>query len=324
MQLMLRLTIPPLPDPITYTDTILLIGSCFTEHMAERLAGYKFKTLSNPNGILFSPLSVAESLNSYIDHKLYAPKDMFYLNETWNSWAHHSRFSHIDAGLALQGINQSQQEAGAIIKQADWIIITLGTAFQYYFAATGQPVANNHRAPAAWFTKRLLDIAEIEDALGTTIHKLQAVNANAKVLFTISPVRHIREGVIDNNRSKARLIDAVHNLCGNYSNAFYFPAYELLIDILRDYRYYDADFVHPNYLATSFVWEQFAAACIIPAAHGIMEAVLDISTARKHRPRFPETDAHKKFKADYAAKVDALIHQYPFLNLQEELSYFKA
>ncbi len=322
MQLTLQLDIRPLPVPITYTDSILLTGSCFTEHMADRLSGYKFRTLSNPNGILFNPLSVADSLDSYIERRTYAPEDLFYLNEVWNSWHHHSRYSNIDPNVALDAINQSQEEAADFILEADWIIITLGTAFQYYLKETGLPVSNNHRAPAQWFNKRLLEINEIEAALANTIQRIYEVNPGARIIFTISPVRHVREGVIENNRSKARLIEAVHTLCSNFAHATYFPAYELLIDILRDYRYYDIDFVHPNYLATSYIWEQFVAACINPGIQDVMQEVLDIITARMHRPRFPQTEAHRKFKADYAARINNLLGRHPFLDLREELKYF--
>ncbi len=322
MQLTLTLDIPPLSKPLIYTDNILLTGSCFTEHISDRLLQHKFKVLSNPHGILFNPLSVAASLDGYLDGKQYVEDDLFFLNELWNSWDHHTRFSHIDKASALEGINRSQADAAEFIKKADCIIITLGSAFQYYLKETGKPVANNHRAPAQWFEKRLLPIADITDALHRTLHKLFAVNPFVQVLFTISPVRHIRDGVVDNNRSKARLIEAVHTLCEDHARAHYFPAYELVIDILRDYRFYDIDFVHPNFPATMYVWEHFVKSCIDPSAHEIMGHVQDIATARSHRSRFPETEAHKKFKESYAAKCRTLMNKYPFLDLADELKYF--
>lgn len=324
MQLTLELNIPQLPKPIQYPAKLLLIGSCFTENMSDRLVQHKFDILSNPHGILFNPLSVAYSIESYINNKEYTKADLFYLNELWNSWDHHTRFSHTDAEKALQLINQSQGEAASFIREADYVIITLGSAFQYYLTENHQPVANNHRAPAQWFEKRLLDINTITSALSHAIDKLLQVNSTATIIFTISPVRHIRDGVVDNNRSKARLIEAVHELCNKYAQSYYFPAYELIIDILRDYRYYDIDFVHPNYLATSFVWEQFVKACVHPDAQVLMKDLLEISTARAHRTRFPDTDAHRKFKASYAEKITTLQKKFPFLKLEEELKYFNS
>ncbi|MBS1584913.1 MAG: GSCFA domain-containing protein [Bacteroidetes bacterium] len=324
MQLHLTLDIPPLSESLSYRDSILLVGSCFTEHIYDRLQQHRFKVLSNPHGILFNPLSVADSINSYIDEKVYDESDLFYLNELWNSWDHHTRFSHIDKQAALTGINDSQQAASAFIREANWVIITLGSAFQYHLKENDKPVANNHRAPAQWFEKRLLTIHEIINALDNTLTKLFAINPGVRVLFTISPVRHIRDGVVDNNRSKARLIEAVHELCNVFDSAFYFPAYELVIDILRDYRYYDIDFVHPNYMATTYVWEHFVGACMSPETRQLMEQVHEIVTARNHRPRFPETEAHQKFMKSYTEKVQSLMAQHPYLDLGGELAYFSA
>ena len=322
MELSLKINIPPLEKPLSYTDKILLTGSCFTEHISERLSLHKFKTFANPNGILFNPLSVASSLNSYIAGKLYEEKELFYLNELWNSWDHHTRFSDIDKASALEKINSAQMKAARFIREADWILITLGSAFQYYLKENERPVANNHRAPSQWFEKKLLNIDTIIEALTQSLSHIISVNAKVNFLFTISPVRHIRDGVVDNNRSKARLIEAVHSLCAQFEQAHYFPAYEIVIDILRDYRFYDIDFVHPNYLATQFVWERFSEACIHSEAKQIMEEVREIVTARTHRPRFPDTQAHKKFIDRYKEKIISLRAKYPFLDLKEELDYF--
>jgi hypothetical protein len=322
MQLTLNPDIIPLPKPISYTDGVMLIGSCFTEHIADRLQQHKFNVLSNPHGIIFNPLSVASSLDGYLDGRQYGADDLFYLNELWNSWDHHTRFSDTDKGAALHAINQSQAAASAFIKKAGYLIITLGSAFQYYLKDGNRPVANNHRAPAQWFEKRLLPIEDITVALDNTLNKLFTENPSAQVLFTISPVRHIRDGVVDNNRSKARLIESVHALCERFPQAYYFQAYELIIDILRDYRFYDIDFVHPNYLATTFVWEHFVKSCIAGPTQAIMQQVVEIAVARSHRPRFPETAAHKKFKESYAEKARALAGKYPFLDLNEEIKYF--
>lgn len=278
--------------------------------------------MNNPHGILFNPLSVASSLDSYVQARQYDKDDLFFLNEIWNSWDHHTRFSHIHQQAALDGINQSQQEAAAFIRQADWIIITLGSAFQYYLTENNKPVANNHRAPGQWFEKRLLSIDAIEAALRNTIQGIRAVNAEAAILFTISPVRHIRDGVVANNRSKARLLEVVHTLCESLEQTWYFPAYELVIDVLRDYRFYDIDLVHPNYPATQAVWEHFVACCMDADTQHIMKAVKELTTAAAHRPRFPETAAHRRFLENHYQKAQALMAQYPYLDLQEELQYF--
>lgn len=320
---MLEPAISPLQHPISYTDRILLTGSCFTEHISERLSQYRFRVLSNPNGILFNPLSVADSLNGYIEERIYTEQDLFFRNELWNSWDHHTRFSDTELQQALAGINNSQREAAAFLRRANWVIITLGSAFQYYLKDQDRPVANNHRAPGQWFEKRLLPIDSIVVALSDTIQRMVRLNPAMQVLLTISPVRHIRDGVVDNNRSKARLLESVHQLCEHFETVHYFPAYELVIDILRDYRFYDIDLVHPNYLATSFVWEQFCAACIDSNIQGLMKELLEINTARQHRPRFPDTDAHRDFCRRYLEKISVLQQQYPFLELDEYRAFFE-
>ena len=322
MQFTLNLDVPPFEAPIKYTDKIMLIGSCFTEHISGRLEQHKFKVLSNPHGILFNPFSVAASLDAYISAKNYNESELFYLNELWNSWDHHTRFSGTDINSVLSHINQSQNESASFIKDTDWLIITLGSSFQYFLKENGKHVANNHRAPAQWFEKKMLGIDEITAGFKATLDRLVTLNPKIKIIFTISPVRHIRDGVVDNNRSKARLIESVHELCSCFNNVFYFPAYELVIDILRDYRFYDIDFVHPNYMATSYVWEQFVGALITPTDQEIMKQVQEITTSRAHRPRFPDTMAHKKFMDNNLNKIKGLLTKYPFLDLSEEADYF--
>lgn len=324
MQLTLNLEIPKLPIPIKYSDKILLIGSCFTEHISERLSQHKFETLANPNGILFNPLSVASSLNNYVEAKQYREKDLFYMNEIWNSWDYHTRFSDIDKNKALEKINAAQINASDFIKDAKWIIITLGSAFQYYLKENNKGVANNHRAPANLFDKRLLEIDVIVNELCHAIQNILKVNPTANFIFTISPVRHIRDGIIENNRSKARLIEATHQICQQFQQVTYFPAYELLIDVLRDHRFYDIDLVHPNYAATQIVWERFVAAGMNEETVKIMEHVQDIMIARAHKTRFPETAAHQKFKESYCEKIKSICKQYPFLDFNSELEYFSS
>lgn len=323
MQFQLPISLPPLPVPIKYGDKVLLTGSCFTEHIGNALDEWKFSILQNPNGILFDPASVASSLISYIQPRVYAPGDLFYFNELWQSWQHHSVFSHVDQAACLEGINASQQRAHAFLKEADWLIITLGSAFSYRLIEGEGAVANCHRAPAQTFQKHLMTIDEINTALDSCLYQLFYFNPNVKILFTISPVRHIRDGVVDNNRSKARLIESVHHLVNKFDRIWYFPAYELVVDVLRDYRFYDVDMVHPNYPATQFVLEKFVQQCLDGQAQGLLEEVKKIVIARKHKPFQPSTQAHRRFLQEQYTKAALLAQRYPFLDLNEELRYFK-
>lgn len=332
MEFMVPINLKPLPVPVRYRDKILLTGSCFTEHIGNALKQVKFPVLQNPNGILFGPDSVCKSLVSYARNKKYTRDDLFLLNETWNSWQHHSRFSHMDAGEALRQINASQQEAHDFLKEAGWLIITLGSAFTYRLSPeadrasedVGAGVANCHRAPAAWFRKEMLEIEEIKQLLKDCLSQLTAFNPNLKFIFTVSPVRHIRDGVVENNRSKARLIESVHHLIGENPAAYYFPAYELVIDVLRDYRFYDTDLVHPNYPATTFVLEKFTETCIAEEDRDLMNEMKKIMIARRHRAFQPGTKAHQQFLASHFEKARLLKEKHPFLDLAEELVYFSA
>jgi hypothetical protein len=325
MEFQVPIQIPTLTKPISYKDKLLLIGSCFTEHIGSKLEELKFSILQNPNGILFDPQSIASSLVSYIQNRQYTEDDLFHLNELWQSWQHHSRFSGIDKKAVLDRINQSQQRAHEFLKTANWLVITPGTAFSYRLtpASPGSgPVANCHRAPAAWFDKHLMTIEEINSALDNCLHQLFRFNPSLQVIFTVSPVRHIRDGVIDNNRSKARLIEVVHNLVNKFDRLYYFPAYELVIDVLRDYRFYDIDLVHPNYQGTQFVLEKFMQHCVDESSRALSEEVQKLVIARKHKAFQPETQAHKKFLQSHWEKAQSLQKQYPFLDLKEEIEYF--
>jgi hypothetical protein len=323
MDFMLDINIKSPDVPVQYGENIMLMGSCFTEHIGSRLEELKFNTLQNPNGILFDPVSVCRSLISYIENKQYKADDLFYLNELWQSWQHHSRFSGMDQQSVLAQINASQQKAHDFLGKADWLIITLGSSFSYRLAENNDSVANCHRAPAQTFRKHLLAIEETVTSLDTTMHRLFHFNKKLKIIFTISPVRHIRDGVVENNRSKARLLEAVHHMVNKFDRLYYFPAYELVIDVLRDYRFYDVDMVHPNYPATEFVFEKFVEYYFSDTSKDLMKEIRQIAIARRHRSSQPNTNAHQQFLKSHFEKAKKLSALYPFLNLSEEMEYFK-
>ncbi len=333
MQLQTAINIQPLQPSITYRDKILLTGSCFTEHIGNHLQEAKFNVLQNPNGILFDPISVCKSLVSYIQNKQYTEDGLFYADECWHSWQHHSRFSNPDRQACLNTINQSQARAHNYLQQADWLIITLGSSFVYKLVTesplstggegVGREVANCHKVAAKQFIKHLCTIEETVTALDGTIHQLFQFNPTLKIIFTISPVRHLRDGVVDNNRSKARLIEAAHHMVNKFDKFYYFPAYELVIDVLRDYRFYDIDLAHPNYAGTQYVLEMFAESCMGDDTRALMEEIKKIVTARKHKPFNPQSSMHKRFLQTQLEKVKVLQEQHAYLNFDEELEYFQ-
>lgn len=312
-----------LSKKIKHSDQLFLIGSCFTEHMTDYLNQAGLNTLCNPHGILFNPLSVTKSIATYVNCEHKKEEDLFYLNELWNSWDHHTRFSNIDKETALKEMNTSIDEAHSFIKECEWLIITLGSAFQYHLVENNYPVANNHRAPRQWFEKELLSISSIQQALSDSIERVKQLNPEIEVIFTISPVRHIRDGVIENNRSKARLIEVVHNLTNQYNYIHYFPAYELIIDVLRDYRYYDIDLVHPNFAATNAVWDTFKKSSIDPAHFELMNSIEQLFRASRHKSRFPATLVHQNFINQQIALTKQMMESYPYLKIDHLIAEFE-
>lgn len=307
---------------IQHTEPVLLLGSCFSEHIGEKLRLAKFSVLENPHGILFNPVSISRAVTAYIDKTTYTEADLFELNETWHSWDHHSRFSAPEKEMALQKINEAVAESHDFLKKAGWVIVTLGSAFSYELAENNRPVANCHKAPANLFRRKLLSIEETLTALDTMIHRLRFYNPDLKILFTISPVRHLREGMVENNRSKAVLIQAVHHVVDKFEGLFYFPAYELVIDDLRDYRFYAEDLVHPNYQATEYVWTKLMESCMDAPTQELIKDLRQMELSFRHRPFNPETRQHKKFLQDQFAKTKVLQESHPYLDLTKELLYF--
>ena len=328
MKFRFEFDVKKLPEPIMHWHKLLLIGSCFTENIGAKLDKYKFTTLQNPNGILFNPVSVAEALTDYVESNKVSQQQLFHYNEGWHSWKHHSRFSGITSNDALEKINASTAAAHDFLKGTDYVFITLGSAWVYTLtekaaqAKIGSVAANNHKAPADWFYRRLMTPEEVLRVLDNIIHRLFLFNSKLKVIFTISPVRHLREGVVENNRSKAVLIQAVHHLVDKFDRLYYFPAYELVIDDLRDYRFYAEDLVHPNYFATQYVWEKFVDACMDEKTKALMEEIHSINLAYQHKPFNQSSEQHKKFLLSYLQKAKNLQEQHTYLDFSKEIEFF--
>ncbi|MGC4104672.1 GSCFA domain-containing protein [Ferruginibacter sp.] len=318
----------PFAQKINHRQQLLLMGSCFTENIGDKLIAHKFSVMQNPNGILFNPVSVQEAIENYVDDTTINDNDLFYLNEAYHSWQHHSRFSGITADEAVTKINTAAHEAHLYLKNTDYLIITYGSAWVYELtdkavnAVKGNVAANNHKAPADWFNRRLLSNDEVIAIISKTVTVLQQFNPGIKIIFTISPVRHLREGFVENNRSKAALINAVHTVIDTMQNVFYFPAYELVIDDLRDYRFYAEDMVHPNYAATNYVWEKFIATCIDEPSQKLMQEINEINAAIHHKPFNANSAAHQKFQQTNLAKIKDLQNRFSYLDLSKETAFF--
>ena len=328
LKLKLTLDAKPASHKINYGERLLLMGSCFTENIGLKLQAHLFETLENSHGILFNPVSVQNALIDIIANKKYTELDLFLLNDVWNSWHHHSRFSGVTQTEALDKMNGAIQEAHSYLKSAHHLVITLGSAWLYTLNENvpnhmGMVVANNHKAPANWFAKKLLQPQELLSNLQSLVAALQSFNPNLHIVFTISPVRHLREGLVENNRSKAVLIQAVHDLVSMEKNIEYFPAYEYVIDDLRDYRFYSEDLVHPNYAATQYVWEKLIDTYMSAETQSIMKQVAELQLAFNHKPFFSGSTEHQKFLLSYIEKTMHLMAQCPQLPLEKHLHFFK-
>jgi hypothetical protein len=272
-----------------------------------------FRVEMNPNGILFNPKSIYQSIQSYIENKQYIQTDLFIHDDIYFSWQHHSRFSGMNPSVLINQINATQNEAHRYLRNADWLLLTLGSAFVYELP-NGEVVANCHKMPANYFTKRLVPTEEIVSDFSHLVNSLLVFNPLLKIILTISPVRHLRDGYVENNRSKSNLIQAVHQLADLFPDVFYFPAYELVIDDLRDYRFYAEDMTHPNYLATQYVWEKFTLACIDKSSLVWMKEINTINAAMAHKPFQPNSTAHQLFLKKNWEKLNELKSNLPFLH----------
>ena len=321
MNFHLQFQVPPFVSKIKYNESFVFTGSCFAEHMAAFMQRYKFKTLLNPHGILYNPENIAAALRCYKDNCLVQEEELFYAGGLYHSWQHHSAFSNASKETCLENINEGIQQAHHVLKNADWLFITFGSAFAYKHREQQMYVGNCHKQPLQQFTKDLLKTEELITTWKKVISDLQEWNNKLKIVFTVSPVRYIRDGVIENNQSKARLIELVHELC-TLEKVTYFPAYELVIDDLRDYRFYKADLVHPNDQATEYVFEKLIQAGFDDSTKELFEKIKDLVKAREHRVFQTDTVAHQKFKSTYLTRCKHLMEEYPFLQLKEEQKYF--
>jgi len=278
----IKFEIPPFPCVQTQSD-FFLIGSCFTEHIGKRLNDSGFQTDVNPFGILFNPISIHQALKRIVSQDHYHQEHLFLNHEKrYVSFDHHGRFSGSDSKLVLEEINHSIDSACNRLKKADIIIITLGSAWVYKLLSSNKVVANCHKVPAKEFAKVLLTVSEIITALQGIQDCFNKANSDAKLIWTVSPVKHLKDGVVENQISKASLIMAVYQIVKEEKN-YYFPAYEIVTDELRDYRFFERDHSHPNLLAIDYVWERFLQTCFEPEALEKVKEAQSLNKLLKHK-----------------------------------------
>ena len=298
---------------------MLLMGSCFASEMGVRLQCAKFDVDLNPFGVLYNPLSIAEALSEIMDGRRYTTGDLFCHEGLWHSWMHHSDFSAAEAEEVVTHINARLQQAHHRLTKLQRVVLTLGSAYVYRLTASGEVVGNCHKMPERNFRRERLTVEEVTEALTAVIERLLALNPELKILLTVSPIRHLRDGLHANQLSKSTLLLATDALCRRFpQQLFYLPIYEVMMDELRDYRYYADDLVHPSSLALEYIWNTLIDKCFTAEAKVVMQECDAISKALAHRPLHPDSEAYKRFLEQTLLKIERLNGKFPNLDLQNE------
>ncbi len=312
----LQFPFEPCPQKISLNDSILLVGSCFSDEMGSLLQLNKFQVLSNPFGTIYNPYSIAKIITGEVKHNNLIKKDDLYFH--WDSGGKVASLSKKELTDRIELLSSQTQQ---FISQANWIIITLGTAWVHRHLATDQIVSNCHKIPNVAFQKKILSIHSISASLTKMKSHLSAVNPDVNIIYTVSPVRHIRDGLVENNRSKARLLESVHEEVEKHENTFYFPSYEILMDELRDYRFYEEDLIHPSKQALQYIWDQFAKSYFDSRTTNFLSEWKKIQMALSHRPLAPDSKKHQIFLTKTMEKIKKLNKT---VDLSAELNQIKA
>jgi hypothetical protein len=316
MQFRTQIPIPKSKFQIDYTSKILSLGSCFAVNIAEKLDYFKFQNSCNPFGILFHPLAIEKLLNLALSKKQISDSELIYHNERWHCFDVHSDLSNSNKEDLKASLNSIIQNIRKDLEQATHLIVTYGTSWVYRYLETNEMVANCHKVPQKEFAKELLSVETIQKSIENTLKLIESVNPNCSVIFTISPVRHIKDGFVENTLSKSHLVSALQSTLKTEHcklNTEYFPSFEIMMDELRDYRFYAEDMLHPNKVAIDYIWERFQQTCISEIALATMEEVANIQKSLSHKPFNPNSESHLKFESKLLEKIAKLENQYSFI-----------
>lgn len=299
-------------NPMNYHSKMVLLGSCFSENIGAKFDFYKFQVLQNPFGILFHPKAIEKFIHQVVTKKVFTDKDTFFENERWHCFDAHSSLSSPNKETLLSNLNSGIESANLALKNASHSIITFGTAWIYRFSKTDEIVANCHKIPQKKFAKELLSINEISETIKKIIFQLKAINPEITVIFTVSPVRHFKDGFVENTQSKAHLIAAIHSVSKD-KNVFYFPSYEIMMDELRDYRFYEEDMIHPNQIAIQYIWEKFTNTWFSEETFSLLTEIEAIQKAMLHKPFNENSEKHQVFLKNLEGKKRKIQERFPFV-----------
>jgi len=323
MELRTTINIEPSLKKISYTDPVLFIGSCFATSIGNQLELGRMPVMINPSGTVYNPVSVSNTINTITGKKRYDRSDLFKYEDIWISFDHYTDFSSSDPEKILDKINKESAEAFAFLTGAKFLFITFGTARVFRQNETGKIVSNCHKIPSVMFTRELLSPDYIASLWADQLASLKTLFPDLKVIFTISPVRHWKDGAHGNQVSKSVLFLAVEKLLDHPSKPEYFPAYEIVMDDLRDYRFYNDDMLHVSDMAVDYIWEAFSSCYLDKPTAGLWNEVAKISKAVSHRLQTDDKTQIRKFAENILSRIDLINQKNPFVNLDKERKYFQ-
>ena len=289
--------------PINYSSKVLLLGSCFAQNMGAKLEYYKFQQCTNPFGILFHPVAIEKLITRAVNHTWFTSKDVFLQNEQWHCFLAHSKLSNTSEEDLISALNSALEKLRFSLLEASHVVFTFGTAWVYRHLEKDTIVANCHKVPQKEFVKQLLSPDDVSDVLLGIETKLRTINPTCSIINTVSPVRHIKDGLIANSRSKAHLIAGVQEIVSPEKLNHYFPSYDIMMDELRDYRYYKEDLIHPNQTAIAIIWNAFTGSWICPETAALQKKIATIQSGMLHTPFNENSKAHIHFKKDLEVQV---------------------
>ena len=310
-----KVEIPESPIKITHEDGIIALGSCFSENIGQKMNDAGFNIAVNPFGVLYNPISIRNSLRFLLENKRFSAKDLFFDGSLWNSFAHSGLFSDINISTCLEKINLRLEKSSLQVSKMRFLFITFGTSWVFENTENGEIVSNCHKIPAKNFIRYSLNVEKIVNDYRELIQRLNAKSPNLKIIFSVSPIRHWKDGAHENNLSKARLLLAINLLQNEFENVLYFPAYELLLDELRDYRYYATDMLHLSETAINYIWERFSDCYFSSETKKIKTEVEQLNADFAHRPLHPNSESYQKFLENIEERKKKIVEKYPNLKI---------
>jgi len=315
MKFRTELNIEKYPNQIDFNSQIFGLGSCFVDNIKEKLGYYQFQNRLNPFGTIFNPVSIKNILDRIVNNRFFNKNDLFFHQNLWKSFELHSNFNRTDAQDFIDAVNAEIKTSFDYLKKSQWLFLTFGTAWVYRHRASGQIVSNCHKVSQQEFKKELLTVNDIFQNLKESIELVNNINPHTNILLSISPVRHLRDGFAENQLSKSHLTAAVHQIVDN-QHVYYFPSYEIMMDDLRDYRFYKDDFIHPNDLAVNYIWEKFQSSLITESAQKTMLKVDKIRKGLQHRSFQPESEAESERLQKLQNDISQIQIEYPWMTFK--------